>query len=231
MNPALGDVLATDDGSLTMIHPDHGEAYHSRLGATAEARLLYVEASGIRARFADATETRVLDIGLGLAYNAIQTLAAWAEAPRPGTLTLQSLEINPALVQVLAAGTAPWQTTWTDAHRAFCSALRQTSLNTWAANFPAFGASWIIHVGDAREATLDGPFAYFWQDPFSPEKNPPLWDAAFFTKLRAAAAPDALLMTYSVARTVRDALAAAGWKPERFPAAPGHKRQWLRATV
>src|SRR4051812_41230934 len=101
-SPSLGALLTTDDGSLSLLHPDHGEAYHSRLGATAEARLLYIESSGILGAFAASRPTRVLDVGLGLGYNARETLQAWADAPAAGELFIQSLEINPALVAALA---------------------------------------------------------------------------------------------------------------------------------
>src|SRR4051812_14403400 len=97
----LGPTLRTDDGSLSLVHPTHGEAYHSRLGATAEARLLYVESSGIKAAFAAQRPVAVLDVGLGLGYNARETLQAWAQTPRPGALSLLSLEIDPDLVRAL----------------------------------------------------------------------------------------------------------------------------------
>jgi len=107
---SLGQILATEDGSLSLIHPDHGEAYHSRLGADTEARLLYIEASGIQARFAAAAPLAVLDVGLGLGYNAIHTLEAWANAASPGPLQVVSLEINLALVEAPRILAAPlWQ--------------------------------------------------------------------------------------------------------------------------
>ncbi len=226
----LGTVLATDDGSLSLLHPDHGEAYHSRLGATAEARLLYVEASGILEAFAAGRDVRVLDVGLGLAYNAVQTIAAWAAAPAPGRLGIQSLEVNSALVDALATGEAPWQANWTPAQKSWCRALAADRAATIAHPLrPDTVCRWRIALGDAAVANLEGPFDFVWQDPFSPEKNPAMWSPAWFAAVRAAAAPQAVLMTYSVARAGRDALAASGWTAARFPAAPGHKKQWLRA--
>lgn len=228
----LGAVLATDDGSLTLVHPDHSEAYHSRLGATAEARLLYVEASGILADFAAARPVRVLDVGLGLAYNAVQTIAAWALAATPGSLSIQSLEINSDLVAALSSGNAAWQENWPDAQKSWCRALSPHSLSATIphpTHAPA-ACTWRISLGDALSCPLAGPFNYIWQDPFSPEKNPSMWSPAWFASVRVAAHPDAKLMTYSVARAVRDALTAAAWTATRFPAAAGHKKQWLRAT-
>ena len=54
-------------------------------------------------------------------------------------------------------------------------------------------------------------FNAFFQDPFSPKKNPQLWTADWFSKLRRVAANGAILSTYSASRSVHKALTAAGW--------------------
>ena len=41
------DTLATGDGSTTLVHPVHGEAFHSRAGAWQEARERYALACGL----------------------------------------------------------------------------------------------------------------------------------------------------------------------------------------
>jgi tRNA U34 5-methylaminomethyl-2-thiouridine-forming methyltransferase MnmC len=232
---ALGTLVETQDGSFTLSHPEHGETYHSAVGARAEARRLYIEASGILERFAaDGPAVRVLDVGLGLAYNAVTTIAAWRAAPAPPDLALVSLENVAPLAEALASGAAAWTKNWETDDILLGRCLRKTTTGYAATVHHPTGRAvcdWTVAIGDARATPLDGRFAFIWQDPFSPAKNPDMWDAAWFARLAAHAAPGAVLMSYSVARAVRDALAQAGFAVERIPTGTGIKRHWLRARL
>lgn len=247
MKPGAMDhkVVPTADGSLTLAHAEHGETYHSHAGAASEARDLYVVASGIEGRWADRrTPVTVLDVGLGLGYNAVATIASWQLADDPPDLTVQSLEIDAALVAALASGTAPWQANWPDRELMIACSLqrrhpeqREGSLQfATTLHHPRAGAvcDWTVTIGDASTAPLPEPppggWQFVWQDPFSPEKNPPMWTPTWFAKVRAAAAPGCTLMTYSVARAVRDALTEAGWAVEKIPTTLKVKKHWLRAA-
>lgn len=233
------NVVATDDGSFTLAHFGHGECYHSRAGALAEANALYLQASGICDiwKSPQATSVSVLDVGLGLGYNAVLTLEAWLQAATPGNLNLVSLEVDADLVRTFASGEAPWQVTWPQVHRSLARTLLKDGTSRWAAKVVhpsrSAEATWQVSVGDATQGTWteSAPaFGFIWQDPFSPEKNPTLWDQAWFSLLRAHSTPQSLLMTYSVARQVRDALSAAGWRWEKIPATLSAKRHWLKAS-
>ena len=236
----LGEVVNTADGSLTLCHPEHGECYHSEAGAMAEARLLYVVSSGLAALWERGAATiSVLDVGLGLGLNAIATLSAWHGASGPGPLTINSLEINSDLVVALASGVAPWQANWPPHQIDFCLSLRPDGPGHYCANIThpnnKASATWRIIVGNAATAALlPAPeakgYSHIWQDPFSPEKNPPLWSDVWFGRMRDCAAPGCVLMTYSVAGPVRRALAAGGWQWQKIPALLPAKREWLRAT-
>lgn len=226
----------TTDGSLTMRHPEHGECYHSTQGARFEADSLYIDASGFRRALAKGQPLTVFDVGLGLGYNALATLAAWQAEPAAGPLTLISFEIVPDLVFAMATGEAPWQAGWSDDERAMFSALEPASAGQWRVRllhqYTGVPCAWDIHVGDAVAllATLSlGAADYIWQDPFSPAKNPSMWSAGWFTALRPHVGRDAQLVTYSVARSVRDALEQSGWRWEKIKTATKLKKHWLRA--
>lgn len=234
--------VTTDDGSLTMAHAGHGECYHSLAGAESEARLLYLGVSAIADAWVQSRGVAVLDVGLGLGYNALLTLEAWADAPAPPSLTVHSLEIDAALVAALASGAASWQANWSQRRLQWCQALAplgngerggDLELSIPHGHADAM-ATWRIHVAAAGERQLPMPppsgYHYIWQDPFSPARNPDLWTEAWFKALAARAASDGCtLVTYSVARAVREALAKAGWSWRKVAAAQASKRHWLRA--
>ncbi len=239
----LGLVVATADGSFTLSHHEHGECYHTRAGALAEAHHLYVVASGLLNLWHQQESLQavsVLDVGLGLGYTAIATLEAWAKAPNAGDLALVSLEITPELVPALASGAAPWQENWPQDRLEFCRKLIQVSEYKWTAEIPhpttGARAIWMICVGDASTEPIPsspilGGYSHVWQDPFSPGKNPVMWQSQWFDRLKLVVLPNCLMMTYSVAVPVRAALDASDWNWEKIPATmPGkRKRHWLRA--
>lgn len=222
-------VVTTADGSLTMSHGLHGECYHSRAGARLEAERLYIDGSDLIESLKSSRKIRVLDVGLGLGYNAIATISAWLAAPTPPPMTITSLEIDADLVQSLTSGNAPWQTGWDETWRSIAR-----KLNTGTPiqhHHHDVVCNWNVLIGDARETLpqYSGlPFTHVWQDAFSPSTNPQLWCHEWFKTLASYTEPGAILMSYSVARSVKDALTQTGWEWQRIPAT-GCKRHWLRA--
>lgn len=236
---AVGELVQTSDGSWTLKHHSHGQDFHSFEGAKFEAWQLYIEASGINQRFNASIDgvqpIEVLDVGLGLGYNAAATVAAWLNGHGCESLRLTSLEIDDNLVQELIGGNAAWCDGWDEAWLLGPRHLKNIAPDRWQAllKHPVTSETlnWEIVVGDGNAVPLTPPrpYNYIWQDPFTPELNPGMWSEAWFSKVRESSAKDAMLMTYSVSRVVKDALSAAGWVAERFPT-PGKKRHWLRAT-
>jgi tRNA 5-methylaminomethyl-2-thiouridine biosynthesis bifunctional protein len=236
-NNLLGELVETADGSMTIRHPEHLETYHSSAGAETEAFELYVSASGFLERLAFGLPLTVLDVGLGLSYNAMATIDGWLGCSKSGDLEIVSLEWNRNLVVALVDGSAPWATHWSVVRKDIATGLTESAPDTFYGEFshPVTGAicRWTILVGDARKTILNlhRKNNYIWQDPFSPEKNPDMWSGLWFSAVKLVAAEDAVLMSYSVARSVRDALGEAGWLCGRFKTPVKQKKQWLRAHL
>ena len=236
-NRLLGELVETADGSITIRHPEHLETYHSSAGAETEAFELYVNGSGFLERLADGLPVAVLDVGLGLSYNAMATIDAWLGCAESGDLNIVSLEWSRELVCALVEGNAPWMLHWSVVRKNIATSLTERTPQTFCDELihPVTKATcrWTILVGDARETVLglQSKFNYVWQDPFSPEKNPDMWNALWFSAVKRVAASDVVLMSYSVARRVRDALTEAGWQCERFKTPVKQKKQWLRAQL
>jgi tRNA U34 5-methylaminomethyl-2-thiouridine-forming methyltransferase MnmC len=254
---ALGDAVKTEDGSYTVMHPELKECYHSHDGAAKEARDLYIKKSGLKERLPNGGEDlRILDVGLGLAYNALTTVDAWANCPEPQSLDIVSLEINVELVEELISGKPIWSPGWPENWFKFAESLEKiTDQDELASlkegysfgehffkgkishpnsnNAPKSQLNWLIVVGDAREADKFNPdgklWDYVWQDPFSPEKNPKMWSAEWFEKLKRESQKDASLMTYSVSRQTKDALTEGGWEFQKLKTTT-RKRNWIKAN-
>lgn len=232
----FGPLIQTADGSLTIRHAHLGQDFHSSEGALFEAWQLYIVASGLKEQLQhNRDRIYVLDVGMGLGYNACATIAAWFNSPGLCPLQLTSLEIDPKLIESLAGAEAPWCRGWSDAWLEGPRNLRIQGQDRWFAQIKHPSSQqeliWQIKIADATQVPIpdvaDG-YQYIWQDPFTPELNPGMWSAEWFTKVRQTAHTDAILMTYSVSRAVKDALAQAGWHHERFRT-PGRKRHWLKA--
>ncbi len=91
------ELRPTADGSLTLYDPAVDQTYHSGRGAIAEARHVYLGASGAARRLAEGEELRVLEVGLGSGMNLLLTL----DAARSGGARLhyRALERRPPPAQ------------------------------------------------------------------------------------------------------------------------------------
>lgn len=237
----LGEICKTLDNSLTLQHPDHGEEYHSTQGALTEANALYIQSSGIMARMEkmdpNGRGVWVLDVGLGLGYNALTTISHWASQSSGVSINMISLENNPDLPRALASGNGQWMENWSQDWCGWAKTLVATD-EGWEATIihPKNNSTlkWRIIVQDALSVDLVTKIGekvdYIWQDPFSPKNNPTMWSDVWFSKVAEVSSLETVLVTYSVARSVKDGLKEAGWNYEKIPAY-GKKRNWLRATI
>ncbi|MFN0008187.1 MAG: tRNA (5-methylaminomethyl-2-thiouridine)(34)-methyltransferase MnmD [Planctomycetota bacterium] len=186
--------LETGDGSTTLVHPVHGEAFHSRAGAWEEARERYARACGLPS-FRGRT-FRLLDVGTGLGLN----LAAAIEALEGTGARLEAVTLERDATVVEAGLSLP----------------QPPELSPWLAEVRARLASGSIRLvlGDARQTlpALDPSLRFdaVFLDPFSPRVEPELWSPDFLAEVARRMAPGSLLSTYSAATAVRAGLLAAG---------------------
>lgn len=229
-------VEKTEDNSMSLVHSDHGECFHSNLGARLEAESLYIDRSGFHESLATGRPIAVLDVGLGLGYNAVAGISKWFEAKHPGDLRIVSLEWDQDLVKELASGKARWMGDWSDAWCKVSASLQPADHGFHSELRHANQSSrcfWDVYVGDARKAVQKQQFPFLfdfvWQDPFSPKNNPDLWTSQWFRDVRRLCSSSSTLATYSVARIVREAVADGGWDWSKIDAVGLKKRHWLCA--
>lgn len=218
------------------------ELYHSESGAALEANSLYIESSGLLDVLASNTRTfndkvNVFDVGLGLGYNALSTLSAWFESPGKVGLDLYSLEIDAELFFSLMTACAPWQINWSSNWLSAIKKFQKSSSNLWLSEFnhPLSQKScrWYVILADAtvfleKQRDFLPMMDFIWQDPFSPKKCPKLWDHEWFKLISDCAHEGSVLMTYSVASSIRRALEMNGWSYHKI-STPIKKKSWLKA--
>lgn len=244
---AINQHIITGDGSISLFDPNFDECYHSHGGALTEAQNLYLGGSKFKERLAeDPTQAiSVADIGLGLGYNACATLTSWLDHPNPPPLYLTSFELNRNLVTQLFSKQAIWQSNWPKNWLDLFGPGTTTSegeVITTHGTHPITGAgyTWSILLGAITADSLAHKLAsctpcipkfdFIWQDAFSPSKNPDLWSKSWFDALARTSHAQATLMTYSVARVVKDALENSGWHYQKIKASGNSKKHWLKAT-
>lgn len=201
-------VVSFPNGTRSLAEIATNRAMHSRIGPSEEARLLYVEQSGLAGRLATGeSELVVYDVGLGLGANAVMALETWSSAIAAGTrrrgLRLLSFEndtdgLATALEEIASFPLlAP--------HEGRLRELLETG------RVARDGFDWRLITGDFFDHLGDAPPAELvFYDFYAPESCPGLWDTRAFARLRDCLQPRGLLFTYASATWVRLAMLQAG---------------------
>jgi tRNA 5-methylaminomethyl-2-thiouridine biosynthesis bifunctional protein len=204
--------------------PDFGDVYHARAGALAQARHVFLGGNGLPQRWQGRTRFVVLETGFGLGHNFLATWAAWRDdARRCERLWLVSIDKHPPtrddLARAHAASPLP------NLARALVDAWPPLTPDLHTLAFEGGRVMLRLAFGDvaawAPQLVLDADAIYL--DGFAPDRNPAMWDARVLKALAGRAAPGATVATWSVAREVRDGLAAAGFAVERAPGFGGKR--------
>jgi tRNA U34 5-methylaminomethyl-2-thiouridine-forming methyltransferase MnmC len=229
-------LIKTEDHSYTVLDHSTQEAYHSQGGANLEALSLYIESSSFKTKLTEKS-LAVLDLGLGLGYNALNTIQTWTDHPQAKDLLLVSLENNALLVKDLLEGSAPWTTNWPDSWKQILKIAQKTNfgylvhlthpLKKSALIWKILIDNALISIQKLQKESVELDF--IWQDAFSPQKCPELWSFEWFKDLRALSIKETELLTYSVARIVKDNLEKTGWDWQKIKTTT-KKGHWLKAS-
>ncbi|MDR7272312.1 tRNA 5-methylaminomethyl-2-thiouridine biosynthesis bifunctional protein [Pelomonas saccharophila] len=197
------------------VAPAFGDVYHSRAGALAQARHVFVAGNGLPARWRGRERFVVLETGFGLGNNFLATWDAWRQDPaRCERLVFVSVEKHPLRREDLVRA---------HAHSALPELARQL-VDHWppltaglhTLNFESGCVELLLGLGDARELlrelVLQADALYL--DGFAPQRNPELWDEWLLKSLSRHAVPGTTAATWSINRPMRRALASLGFEVE-----------------
>ena len=219
--------IAFGDDGLPLA-PDYGDKYHNDTGGLGQARYVFLGGCGLPEGWAGRDRYAIFETGFGLGLNFLAAWQAWRDDPRrPAQLHFFSVEKHPAALADLER-----------AHRAFpeLAAISAQLRKAWPPRMAGFHRLHLdggrVHLtllfGDARRVAgqAAGRFDAFFLDGFAPDRNAELWSPELMADLAWLAAPGARCATWTIARAVRDALAAAGFEVEKKPGF-GDKRDML----
>ncbi|OIR07198.1 tRNA 5-methylaminomethyl-2-thiouridine biosynthesis bifunctional protein MnmC [mine drainage metagenome] len=210
----------------------YDDVYHATAGGLEQARHVFLGGNELPGRWRGREAFTIVETGFGLGLNFLATWRAWQEDPqRSSRLHFVSFEKHPFAAIDLDLAHRRWPEL-----AGLAAKLRQQwpvlAPGVQRLNFADGQVSLTLFLGDATTLLpqlVAGVDAYF-IDGFAPAKNPELWSAQFLAALTRTAAPGATLATWSVAKPVREGLAACGWTLEKR-AGFAEKREMLAGRL
>jgi tRNA U34 5-methylaminomethyl-2-thiouridine-forming methyltransferase MnmC len=207
---------------MTIRLPNWDEQYHSKHGALAEARHVFIEA-GLRffCKTTNRSGLRVLEIGFGTGLNAALTLV---ECERLGiACEYTGLEAYPVVSDEWEE-LDYWKVAPVTKEQFF--RLHQAGWGQWEAISSTFRL-WKEKML-FQDISYDGRFDLLYFDAFGARVQPELWTVDIFKKMYNSLDAGGILVTYSAKGSVRRAMQEVGFMVERLEGPPG-KREMLRA--
>jgi tRNA 5-methylaminomethyl-2-thiouridine biosynthesis bifunctional protein len=198
--------------------PMFGDVYHSRAGALAQARHVFVAGHGLPGRWQGRARFVVLETGFGLGNNFLATWDAWRQDPaRCERLVFVSVEKHPLRREDLARAHAGSALPELAAQLVQHWPPLTAGLHTLS--FEGGRVELLLGLGDARallrELVLSADAIDL--DGFAPKLNPALWDEWLLKSLSRHAEPGTTVSTWSINRPMRRALAALGFEVALAP--------------
>ena len=199
-----------------------GDHYCSESGGLEQAREVFLKGCGLPDAWQAQPQWCVLETGFGLGLNFLVTWAAWkADPQRPRLLHFVSIETFPA-----SAGDVLRSALTHPELIPFAQALKE---QLWGLLpgvhrlvFESGQVLLTLCIGDAkamlRESAFEADSVYL--DGFNPQRNPDIWDMHTFKAVARCCRRGTRMATWTIARSVRDALTQAGFIVRTVPGTP-----------
>ena len=220
--PERIDWLADGTASGSPFSPRFGDRYRGEFGGLEQAREVFLKGCGLPQAWAGQPQWCVLETGFGLGLNFLVTWAAWKTDPlRPRLLHFVSTEAFPASAADVFRSA--------QTHPELLPLAQALQRQLWGL-LPGFhrlvfeGGQVLLSlcIGDAkamlRESSFEADSVYL--DGFSPLRNPDIWDVHTCKAVARCCRRGTRVATWTVARTVRDALAQCGFVLKKVPGTP-----------
>jgi tRNA 5-methylaminomethyl-2-thiouridine biosynthesis bifunctional protein len=213
-----------DDGTAggSPYSPRFGDRYRSELGGLEQAQEVFLKGCGLPEAWAGQPQWCVLETGFGLGLNFLVTWQAWkADQQRPRLLHFVSTEAFPASAEDVLRSA--------QTHPELLPFAQELQRQLWGLLpgmhrlvFEGGQVLLTLCIGDAKAMLRDPSFHAdsVYLDGFSPQRNPDIWDVHTFKAVAKCCRRGTRVATWTVARSVRDALAQCGFVVKKVPGTP-----------
>lgn len=211
------------------VSSEYGDVYFSLEGGLEETEHVFLQGNHLASRFAQANRFVIAELGFGTGLNMLMAWRLWRQcAPAKAQLHLISVEKHPLSRPDLMRAHQAWPMLAEQAatlHVLYPPALpgfHTLKLDDQVTLTLCFGD--VLPLLRQMRAGVDAWFL----DGFSPARNEAMWQDAVFHEVGRLTKPDGTAATFSVAASVRDGLAKAGFTVEK-QSGYGRKRHMLVA--
>lgn len=207
------------------------DIYHTETGALAQARHVFLAGCGLPAAWAGQPQWRILETGFGFGLNFLTTWQAWRADPhRSRLLNFVSVEGFPVSREDLLRAASAYPE---------LIGLAESVAAQWHGLLPGFHRLWLdegrvlltLCIGDVQAMLRAQRFEAdsIFLDGFSPQRNPAMWSAETLKAVSRFARRGTRVATWTIARSVCDALAQNGFQLTKAPGLPP-KRDCLQGV-
>lgn len=229
MNPkkfADTAVITTGDGSHSLYNEELDETYHSRHGAIAESRYVFIN-QGVKylKNLLGAGSINLLEIGMGTGLNVLLTYMYWQEQEESLPLQYYTLEPYPLKQKIIDELNYLEKLQRTDLNSIF-NGIHQSPWNREVQLSSKFKLIKLAVTLDDFEPGHSYNLVYF--DAFAPNKQEELWTVQSLKKLYDCMAKPSVLVTYAAQGNFKRNLKQAGFEVETLEGPPG-KAEMVRA--
>jgi tRNA 5-methylaminomethyl-2-thiouridine biosynthesis bifunctional protein len=207
------------------------DIYHTESGAPAQARHVFLGGCELPVAWAGQPQWRILETGFGFGLNFLTTWQAWrADPQRPRLLHFVSIEAFPVSREDLLRAAAGYPD---------LLGLAECIAAQWHGLLHGFHRLWLdegrvlltLCVGDVQTMLRAQRFEAdsIFLDGFSPQRNPAMWSAETLKAVSRFARRGTRVASWTIARTVCDALAQNGFQVKKSPGLPP-KRDCLQGV-
>jgi tRNA U34 5-methylaminomethyl-2-thiouridine-forming methyltransferase MnmC len=218
------EIVLTEDGSSSLYVEEIQEHFHSHFGAIQEAQHIFIQNGFCEELKSEPDQISILEIGFGTGLNCFLTiLESIKDKSQVYYEGIEKFPLSEAEYKQLNYASVH------DPHQQYLfDKLHELPWEVPVTILPNFKlckreCSFETTIFDANRFDV----VYF--DPFSPDKQPEMWEFSVIKKVYDSMKNSAILMTYCTKGVVKRTFKEVGFKIEKLPGPIG-KREILRAT-
>jgi len=213
--------IITSDGSNTLYLEEMDETYHSKHGAIAESKHIFIQ-HGLLAKSETDRKIKVFEVGFGTGLNAILTQFVANE---------EELEVDYISVELYPLGqNLINQLNYAELLSIDVELIQAIHKSEWGVRNTIANRFELIKLQeDLTKMKIPNELDVVYFDAFAPEKQEEMWSEEIFKNIYTAMNSNGILVTYCVKGEIRRRLKSIGFQVEKLKGPEGGKREMMRA--